>query len=62
VKAASGLKGKGLFHPIRAALTGDLHGPELDRLVPAIVLGARLLPGVVPGLGERVRRARASIA
>jgi glutamyl-tRNA synthetase/nondiscriminating glutamyl-tRNA synthetase len=62
VRAAAGVKGKALFHPIRAALTGDLHGPELDRLVPVIALGARLLPGEVPGLGERVRRARASIA
>lgn len=61
VKGASAAKGKALFHPIRAALTGDLHGPELDRLVPAIALGARLLPSHVPGLGERVRRARASL-
>ncbi|HEX6850362.1 MAG TPA: glutamate--tRNA ligase [Candidatus Polarisedimenticolaceae bacterium] len=62
VKGATGLKGKALFHPVRAALTGDLHGPELDRLVPVIALGARLLPGLVPGLGERVRRARAATA
>jgi nondiscriminating glutamyl-tRNA synthetase len=62
IRTASGTKGKALFHPVRAALTGDLHGPELDRLVPAIALGAKLLPGTVPGLGERVRRARAAIA
>ena len=61
IKAASGARGKGLFHPIRAALTGDLHGPELDRLIPVIVLGAKLLPGKVPGLAERVRRARAAL-
>lgn len=28
----SGLKGKDLFMPVRAALTGRVHGPELDRV------------------------------
>jgi len=32
----AGLKGKALFQPLRAALTGTLDGPELARLVPLI--------------------------
>lgn len=34
VKQASGLKGKALFMPLRAALTGRLDGPEMGRLLP----------------------------
>jgi nondiscriminating glutamyl-tRNA synthetase len=57
VRAATGQKGKALFHPIRVALTGELEGPELDLLVPAIDSGA-LLPadaGVVPIVSCRDR-------
>ncbi len=32
VKEKTGAKGKDLFMPIRAALTGRLHGPELDKV------------------------------
>ncbi len=32
VKEKTGAKGKDLFMPIRAALTGRVHGPELDRV------------------------------
>jgi nondiscriminating glutamyl-tRNA synthetase len=32
----TGLKGKGIYLPIRAAVTGRLHGPELDRLFPLL--------------------------
>ena len=42
VKARAGQKGKGLFHPIRIALTGRAEGPELDLVVPAIDRGAEL--------------------
>ncbi len=42
VQQASGAKGKGLFHPIRLALTGEAEGIELDLAVPAIERGARL--------------------
>ena len=38
----TGHKGKALFHPIRAALTGEEGGPELDLAVPAIDRGAAL--------------------
>ena len=57
VKAKTGQKGKGLFHPIRVALTGKGEGPELDLVVPAIDRGADLpasagLPSIV-GCRER---------
>jgi nondiscriminating glutamyl-tRNA synthetase len=57
VKARSGQKGKGLFHPIRVALTGEDAGPELDLAVPAIDRGANLPSdsGVTPILGCRER-------
>jgi len=32
VKEKTGLKGKELFLPLRAVLTGKLHGPELDKI------------------------------
>ena len=34
--AATGTRGKGLFAPLRAALTGQLDGPELAQLIPLI--------------------------
>ena len=57
VKVKTGQKGKGLFHPIRLALTGKADGPELDLVVPAIDRGAELpasagLP-VIIGCRER---------
>jgi glutamyl-tRNA synthetase len=36
VKAATGAKGKALFMPLRKALTGKEHGPEMGRLLPLI--------------------------
>jgi glutamyl-tRNA synthetase len=36
VKAATGRKGKALFLPLRLALTGLDHGPEMKRLLPLI--------------------------
>lgn len=36
VKAATGAKGKALFQPLRLALTGEQHGPELKPLLPLI--------------------------
>lgn len=32
----SGAKGRALFHPLRLALTGQEHGPELKKLLPLI--------------------------
>jgi glutamyl-tRNA synthetase len=36
VKAATGRKGKGLFMPLRRALTGMDHGPEMAQLMPLL--------------------------
>ena len=57
VKAATGQKGKALFHPIRVALTGEGAGPELDLAVPGIDRGATLPPqaGVTRIVGTRER-------
>jgi glutamyl-tRNA synthetase/nondiscriminating glutamyl-tRNA synthetase len=44
VKTRTGQKARGLFHPIRVALTGRADGPELDLLLPAIDRGAELRP------------------
>jgi len=42
VKSATGQKGRNLFHPIRAALTGRGSGPELELLIPLYEEGSRL--------------------
>ena len=36
VKQTTGRKGKALFMPLRLALTGLTHGPELKNLLPLI--------------------------
>jgi glutamyl-tRNA synthetase len=36
VKQATGIKGKALFQPLRLALTGREHGPELKLLLPLV--------------------------
>lgn len=36
VAAATGAKGRALYHPLRLALTGREHGPELRKLLPLI--------------------------
>lgn len=36
IKLATGVKGKNLFQPLRAALTGELDGPEMAKLLPLI--------------------------
>ena len=57
VKAATGRKGRHLYHPIRAALTGRGSGPDLETLVPLCDEGARLpLPRPVPPPAARARR------
>lgn len=55
VKAASGQKGRKLFHPIRVALTGKDSGPELDKLVPIFEGGSQL------ELPHRVKDCRARV-
>ena len=60
VKQKTGHKGRGLFHPIRIALTGAADGPELDLLIPAMEKGAELDPtsGIAPITGARERASR----
>ena len=36
VKAATGRKGRGLFRPLRRALTGRDHGPDMKALMPLL--------------------------
>ncbi len=56
VKAASGVKGKELFHPVRIALTGAHSGPEFDKVVPLMESGSRLpLPTPVLNVGQRAK-------
>jgi glutamyl-tRNA synthetase/nondiscriminating glutamyl-tRNA synthetase len=66
VKAATGHKGKDLFHPIRVALTGEGGGPELDLAVPAIDRGAALPPDAglarIPSTRERAEAFARAIA
>lgn len=60
VKDATGCKGRGLFHPIRVALTGEESGPELDMAVPAIDRGAALpAEAAVGAIASCAARARA---
>ncbi len=51
LKLRTGLKGKNLFMPLRVALTGEIHGPELARILA-------LLP---PELARRRLEARANL-
>jgi nondiscriminating glutamyl-tRNA synthetase len=56
VKAKTQQKGRNLFHPIRAALTGHGSGPELEKLIPLYEEGSRLhLPRKVMSCRERLR-------
>ena len=50
VKTATGAKGKGLFFPLRACVTGKLKGPELKIVLPLL------------GKEETLRRIEASLA
>jgi glutamyl-tRNA synthetase/nondiscriminating glutamyl-tRNA synthetase len=55
VQKETGIKGPGLFHPIRIALTGLQSGPEFDKLVPLMEEGSRLaLQKPVVGVKQRL--------
>ena len=46
VKAATGRKGKGLFMPLRKALTGQERGPDMSSVMPLLqTIKARALAG-----------------
>jgi glutamyl-tRNA synthetase/nondiscriminating glutamyl-tRNA synthetase len=53
IKAATGIKGKELFHPVRISLTGAHSGPVFDKLLPLIEEGSTLGLGI-PGVRERI--------
>ncbi|HZU65371.1 MAG TPA: glutamate--tRNA ligase [Novosphingobium sp.] len=51
LKEATGRKGKALFQPLRLALTGEGHGPEMAALLPLIGREAALLRLAAAGAG-----------
>jgi glutamyl/glutaminyl-tRNA synthetase len=55
VKAATGIKGKELFNPVRIALTGAHSGREFDKLLPLIEDGAALGLGIL-SVRERIEQ------
>jgi glutamyl-tRNA synthetase len=55
IKAATGVKGEELFHPVRIALTGAHSGPVFDKLIPLIEDGAAL-DLRIPGIRDRIER------
>jgi nondiscriminating glutamyl-tRNA synthetase len=59
LKIATGLKGKALFMPLRLALTGSEHGPELVRAIPLLQRASETDRGVLSPLA-RVERILAS--
>jgi nondiscriminating glutamyl-tRNA synthetase len=62
VKARTRQKGKQLFHPIRVALTGNVSGPELDKLLPIFEQGSQLsLPKRIKNCRERVSEFLAAV-
>ncbi|HVR43341.1 MAG TPA: glutamate--tRNA ligase [Thermoanaerobaculia bacterium] len=62
LEAATGRKGKALFMPMRLAVTGTLHGPELARVLPLLETGSELR-GLAPidAPAARVRRVLAAL-
>jgi glutamyl-tRNA synthetase len=55
LKTSTGLKGKALFMPLRLALTGVDHGPELVRMIPLLQHASESDPTVLSPL-QRVER------
>jgi nondiscriminating glutamyl-tRNA synthetase len=55
VKAATGVKGKELYHPIRIAITGTHSSPEFDKIIPLIEDGAAM--GLaIPTVHDRIEQ------
>jgi glutamyl-tRNA synthetase len=55
LKSATGLKGKELFMPLRLALTGSDHGPELVRAIPLLQHASETDPRVLSPLARAER-------
>ena len=55
VKESTGARGRGLFHPLRWAISGQESGPEVKRLVPLLEAGSGVSPEPpVSGVAERI--------
>jgi glutamyl-tRNA synthetase len=52
LKTATGLKGKNLFMPLRIAITGTDHGPELVRTIPLLQHASEVDPAVLSPLAR----------
>jgi glutamyl-tRNA synthetase len=52
LKTATGLKGKALFMPLRLAITGSDHGPELVKLIPLLKHASEADPAVMSPLAR----------
>jgi nondiscriminating glutamyl-tRNA synthetase len=52
LKATTGLKGKALFMPLRLAITGSDHGPELVRVIPLLQRASESDPSVLSPLAR----------
>jgi len=62
VKASTKQKGRELYHPIRAALTGRDSGPDLEKLIAVYEQGSRLaLPRKVMSCRERIQAIMGSL-
>ncbi|HEX7706258.1 MAG TPA: hypothetical protein VF701_07365, partial [Thermoanaerobaculia bacterium] len=55
LKVSTGTKGKSLFMPLRLAITGMEHGPELVRSIPLLLHASEVDPAVLSPLA-RVER------
>ena len=55
LKTATGLKGKNLFMPLRLAMTGMEHGPELVRAIPLLQHASEVDPSVLSPLARAER-------
>ena len=52
MKAKTGLKGKPLFQPLRLAITGSDHGPELVKIIPLLEHASKIDPSVLSPLAR----------
>jgi nondiscriminating glutamyl-tRNA synthetase len=55
LKTSTGLKGKNLFMPLRLAMTGSEHGPELVKVIPLLQHASEVDPQVLSPL-QRAER------
>ena len=61
---AQGRKGKRLFMPLRIALTGNMHGPDVGEILALLAAedGDVAAPGALVPLPQRMERLRAWLA